>query len=88
MTATESDLKHMIVEVLGLEDVKPEDIGSDENLFDESGLALDSIDALELGVTIQKKYGVKIDPQDKNLSQHFQSVSALAAFIEARKSPQ
>lgn len=81
MSALETELKEMIVEVLSLEDVKPEDIGSDENLFDETGLALDSIDALELGVTIQKKYGVKIDPQDKNLAAHFQTVKALAAFI-------
>ncbi|MBI1359104.1 MAG: acyl carrier protein [Alphaproteobacteria bacterium] len=81
MSAIESELKEMIVEVLGLEDVKPEDIKSDENLFDEDGLALDSIDALELGVNIQKKYGVKIDPQDKNLAAHFQTVGALAEFI-------
>jgi acyl carrier protein len=81
MSALETELKEMIVEVLSLEDVKPDDIGSDENLFDETGLALDSIDALELGVTIQKKYGVKIDPQDKNLAAHFQTVKALAAFI-------
>lgn len=84
MSAIESELKQMIVEVLGLEDVKPEDIKSDENLFDEDGLALDSIDALELGVNIQKKYGVKIDPQDKNLSAHFQTVGALAAFIGSK----
>jgi len=84
MSALETELKEMIVEVLSLEDVKPEDIGSDENLFDETGLALDSIDALELGVTIQKKYGVKIDPQDKNLAAHFQTVKALAAFIEKK----
>ena len=63
---------------------RPEDIKSDENLFDEDGLALDSIDALELGVNIQKKYGVKIDPQDKNLSAHFQSVRALADFINRK----
>jgi acyl carrier protein len=84
MSGLETELKEMIVDVLGLEDVKAEDIGSDENLFDESGLALDSIDALELGVTIQKKYGVKIDPQDKNLASHFQTVKALAAFIEKK----
>ncbi|MEP7209292.1 MAG: phosphopantetheine-binding protein [Alphaproteobacteria bacterium] len=85
MSDVESELKQMIVEVLGLEDVRPEDIKSDENLVDEDGLALDSIDALELGVNIQKKYGVKIDPQDKNLSAHFQSVRALADFINSRK---
>lgn len=84
MSQLESDLKEMIVEVLGLEDVKPADIGSDENLFSEDGLALDSIDALELGVNIQKKYGVKIDPQDKNLAAHFQSVRTIAAFIGAK----
>ena len=84
MSDVESELKQMIVEVLGLEDIRPEDIKSDENLFDEDGLALDSIDALELGVNIQKKYGVKIDPQDKNLSAHFQSVRALAEFINRK----
>lgn len=81
MSDIEPELKRMIVDVLALEDVKPEDIGSDENLFDEGGLALDSIDALELGVSIQKKYGVKIDPQDKNVASHFRSVKSLAEFI-------
>jgi len=81
MNDIESELKQMIVETLGLEDIRPEDIKSDENLFDEDGLALDSIDALELGVNIQKKYGVKIDPQDKNLASHFQTVRSLADFI-------
>jgi acyl carrier protein len=81
MSTLEADLKALIVETLSLEDVKPEDIDSDENLFDDDGLALDSIDALELGVTIQKKYGVKIDPQDKNVASHFRSVRALADFI-------
>lgn len=84
MSQIEAELKEMIVEVLALEGVKPADIGSDENLFDEAGLALDSIDALELGVTIQKKYGVRIDPQDKNLASHFQSVRALADFIASK----
>ena len=81
MTDIEADLKTMIVEILGLEDVRPEDIGSEENLFDDSGLALDSIDALELGVSIQKKYGIKIDPQDKSINEHFKSVRSLADFI-------
>jgi acyl carrier protein len=81
MSDLEAELKTMIVEVLDLEDVRPEDIGSDENLFDEGGLALDSIDALELGVSIQKKYGIKIDPQDKSINEHFKSVRSLAAFI-------
>jgi acyl carrier protein len=81
MSSLETELKTLIIETLSLEDVKPDDIGSDENLFDEQGLALDSIDALELGVTIQKKYGIKIDPQDKNVASHFRSIRALADFI-------
>ncbi|MDZ4776921.1 MAG: phosphopantetheine-binding protein [Alphaproteobacteria bacterium] len=85
MTDIEADLKTMIVEILGLEDVRPEDIGSEENLFDDSGLALDSIDALELGVSIQKKYGIKIDPQDKSINEHFKSVRSLADFINKGK---
>ena len=84
MSDIETELKLMIVDVLALEGVKPEDIGSDENLFEDAGLALDSIDALELGVSIQKKYGVKIDPKDKNIASHFRSVRSLANFIEAK----
>ncbi|MGH6950142.1 MAG: phosphopantetheine-binding protein, partial [Vitreimonas sp.] len=60
MTApTESELKAMIIDVLNLEDVSPEDISSDEELFGNTGLALDSIDALEIGVALQKRYGIK-----------------------------
>lgn len=82
MSALETELKQIIVDVLALEDVAPADISSDENLFADEGLGLDSIDALELGVAIQKKYGVKIDAADKNVADHFSSVEALAKFIE------
>lgn len=82
MSALESELKQMIVDVLALEDIAPGDIASDEDLFADDGLGLDSIDALELGVSIQKKYGVKIDAADKNVADHFSSVQSLAKFIE------
>jgi acyl carrier protein len=82
MTApSESELKAMIIDVLNLEDVAPEDISSDEDLFGNAGLALDSIDALELGVALQKRYGIKIDSEDKKLRSHFQTVRTLAAFV-------
>lgn len=82
MTApTESDMKAMIIDVLNLEDVAPEDISSDEELFGNSGLALDSIDALEIGVALQKRYGIKIDSEDKTLRDHFQTIRALVAFV-------
>ena len=80
-TPTESELKAMIIDVLNLEDVSPEDISSDEDLFGNTGLALDSIDALEIGVALQKRYGIKIDSEDKKLRSHFQTVRALAQFV-------
>lgn len=80
-TPTESELKAMIIDVLNLEDVSPEDISSDEELFGNTGLALDSIDALEIGVALQKRYGIKIDSEDKKLRSHFQTVGALARFV-------
>jgi acyl carrier protein len=83
-TPFESEIQALIVDVLNLEDIAPTDIDPDEALFGTEGLALDSIDALELGVALQKKYGVKIDPEDKDLTSHFKSVRALAAFVATR----
>ncbi len=56
MTDLLHELKCMVIEVLHLEDVAPEDIGDDTPLFADDGLGLDSIDALELGVALHKKY--------------------------------
>lgn len=78
---TESELKTMIIEILNLEDVSPDDISSDEDLFGSTGLALDSIDALEIGVALQKRYGIKVDSEDKKMRSHFQNVRTLAAFV-------
>lgn len=85
-TPSESDMKAMIIDVLNLEDVAPEDISSDEELFGNTGLALDSIDALEIGVALQKRYGIKIDSEDKKLRSHFQTVRALTVFVAAQRS--
>lgn len=84
MTSLENELKLFIIETLNLEDVKPEDIDSGEPLFGE-GLGLDSIDALELGVELQKKYKVRIDPKKDDVKAHFASVRDLAAFLVARE---
>ena len=83
MDSIEAELKELIVTSLLLENVLPTDIDSDEPLFGDSGLALDSIDALEIGVEIQKKYGVKIDPEDEHLSEHFRNVRSLAKFVSS-----
>ena len=74
------NLKHLIVERLNLIDVQPGDIGDDTPLF-KTGLGLDSIDALELTLNVEKEYGVKIANSEQAM-QAFQSVTTLAAFIE------
>ena len=73
-------VKKMIVESLRLEDVKPEEIKDSEPLFGE-GLGLDSIDALELAVAIEKRFGLKIRAEDEKNKQIFRSVDSLARHI-------
>lgn len=80
MDKLETELKQFIVEALILEDVKPEQIDSDAPLFVD-GLGLDSIDALELGMAISKRYGIEIKANDDRNEEIFGSVKSLAAFI-------
>jgi acyl carrier protein len=82
MSDTELDLKKLIIEVLNLEDMAPDDIESAAPLFGD-GLGLDSIDALELGVAIRRKYNVNLDIDSEEIREHFASVSNLARFITA-----
>ena len=82
MQALEQEIKELIVSALSLEDVRPQDIATDEPLFVE-GLGLDSIDALELGVALQKRYGVALSADATETRQHFRSVAALARFVAA-----
>ncbi|MGE5626214.1 MAG: phosphopantetheine-binding protein [Bacillota bacterium] len=78
------ELKQLIIASLDLEDVAPADIDPKAPLFGD-GLGLDSIDALELGVAIQKKYHVKLDANSADTRQHFHSVENLAKFIESQR---
>lgn len=82
MSTMENELKCLIIDTLSLEDIDVDDIDSEAALFNE-GLGLDSIDALELGLAIRKKYGVKIDAEKQDVVKIFASVSALANFIES-----
>ena len=74
-----SELKENIVGTLGLEDVTAAEIGADEPLFVE-GLGLDSIDALELVVMVEKHYGIRLEDMETS-KQAFASVRTLAEFI-------
>ncbi len=77
------ELKKQIIEVLNLEDVKPEDIDNDAPLFGE-GLGLDSIDALELIVLMEKNYGIMIkDPSAGK--EIFKSVNTMAEYISKNR---
>lgn len=80
----EGEIKHLIVDTLQLEDVTPADISSDMALFGD-GLGLDSVDALELGLALFKKFGVRIDGDASVNRAHFANVQALAAFVSARR---
>lgn len=79
-TELESAIKSLIVDALQLEDIQPEDIDTDAPLFGE-GLGLDSIDALELGVALKKRYGLSLATNDPAIKDHFRSVSSLAHLI-------
>ncbi|MAQ13739.1 MAG: acyl carrier protein [Sandaracinus sp.] len=78
--ALEKELKELIVDALMLDDVTPAEIESEAPLFG-SGLGLDSIDALELAIAIDKKYGVKIKAEDEGTRDIFRSVRSLADHI-------
>ncbi|HEX7641721.1 MAG TPA: phosphopantetheine-binding protein [Burkholderiaceae bacterium] len=77
----EQEVKELIIDVLQLEDITPADIETDAPLFVE-GLGLDSIDALELGVALQKRYGITLSADSAETRQHFASVRTLASLIE------
>jgi acyl carrier protein len=83
MTVKEK-LKKIIVEDLNLEDIQPEEIEDDAPLFGE-GLGLDSLDVVELVVLLEKYFGVEVKNLDEGRDA-FQSINALAAFIEGRLS--
>lgn len=76
-----TEIKSFIIQSLGLEDITPEDIADDMPLF-EDGLGLDSIDTLELGIALRKRYNVPFG-ESGTMRQRFVTPRELAAFIEA-----
>lgn len=76
----ENELKELIIDALMLEDVSVDDIESEDPLFVE-GLGLDSIDALELAMAIDKKYGVRIKADDEENKTIFSNVRSLAEYV-------
>ncbi|HED18852.1 MAG TPA: acyl carrier protein [Gammaproteobacteria bacterium] len=83
MENLEHSIKTLIIECLNLEEIQPEDIDSNASLFVE-GLGLDSIDALELGIAIKKKFQVTLNADSRETRDHFSSVKSLARFIASQ----
>jgi len=73
-----------VISALALEEIRPEDIDIAAPLFVE-GLGLDSIDALELGLALQKRFGVHMSADAEETRRHFRSVSSLAGFVAAQR---
>ena len=82
--ALEAELKELIVESLALEDIAPEEIETAAPLFVE-GLGLDSIDALELAMALEERFGVKIGEDPEENQRIFTSVQSLAGFVEENR---
>jgi acyl carrier protein len=87
MENLKAELKTLIIEALDLEDITTADIHDSAPLFsdEDEGLDLDSIDALELGLAIKKKFDVKLDANSADTKKHFYSVNTLADFIASQK---
>lgn len=83
MEALTTELKVKIVDLLNLQHIKPEEIGDDDLLF-SGKIELDSIDALELIVLLEKDYGLKIASKDEGIK-IFQSVRSIAEYITNAK---
>jgi acyl carrier protein len=84
MENLEAELKQLIIDTLELEGISPMDIVSYAPLFGE-GLGLDSIDALELGLALKKKYHIHIDTNSAEIANYFASVKNLAVFVVSQQ---
>jgi len=83
MTDLRTELKESIIEQLNLEEMEPADIGDEEPLFGD-GLGLDSIDALELIVLLEKDYGIKLTEPEQG-REIFVSINRMTQFIEENR---
>ena len=79
-----AELKRLMIDGLNLQDVNPDDIEPDAPLFGD-GLGLDSIDALEIAVLLDRKYGVKISSGDDRNPAIFANLRSLAEFVESNR---
>lgn len=84
METLHNEIKALIINVLNLEDITPDNIETDAPLFGD-GLGLDSIDALELGLAIKNQYGIVLSSESNETKKAFYSVKTLADFISSQQ---
>ncbi|MCF0073791.1 phosphopantetheine-binding protein [Dyadobacter sp. CY261] len=84
MDSLKEDLKKQIIEQLNLEDLTVADIADDALLFNDQGLGLDSIDALELIVLLEKYHGIQLTNPEEG-KEAFRSIDTMAEYIRKRK---
>jgi acyl carrier protein len=84
MNALQKDIAGLIIETLALEHLDVNDIVVDQPLFGQ-GLGLDSVDALELALALQTRYGMKIAADSRDARRHFETVASLALYVEANR---
>lgn len=83
-TPAQREIAELLVDVLNLEETRPEDIAPDALLFGE-GLGLDSIDALEIALAISQKYGVQMQAEDPTVKDAFATLASLTEFVQTHK---
>ena len=80
-TAQQNEMAKLIIEILNIDDVAPEEIEPDAIMFDDTGLGLDSIDALEIAVAIAEQYDVHISAEDEATKEIFATLANLTAHV-------
>lgn len=86
MDSLKQEIKQLLIESFDLDHLTPDDIADDAPLFDTDGVGLDSIDALEIGIVLRKRYDLAISGEDDGVRDHFRSVNTLAALIARHRS--
>lgn len=81
--ALKQELKALIIQSLNLEDLSVADIADDTPLFSEEGLGLDSVDGLELGLALKKKYGISLNSEATETQQYFKDINSLAQCVQS-----
>jgi len=82
LDAIKSELKRLLVENLSLEDLKPEQIADDADLFGDNGIGLDSLDGVEVVVILHRQYGLDVKAMQKGRDV-FRSINTLAPYVLA-----